>query len=127
MKRRKLKSFVLPTLYLLITITIFVGVIFMGRDIALTNKDYDSYLNKYIYFVPVYFRVTYYTNSSSTKTVLDTESNAYKYNYTSRRYAYSDTINYYRYINGYVDYSNTKWSTSRYLSGYQFTGNVKYM
>ena len=88
---------------------------------------YDSYLNKYIYFVPVYFRVTYYTNSSSTKTVLDTESNAYKYNYTSRRYAYSDTINYYRYINGYVDYSNTKWSTSRYLSGYQFTGNVKYM
>ncbi len=41
MKRRKLKSFVLPTLYLLITITIFVGVIFMGRDIALTNKDYD--------------------------------------------------------------------------------------
>lgn len=41
MKKRKLKSFVLPTLYLLITITIFVGVIFMGRDIALTNKDYD--------------------------------------------------------------------------------------
>ena len=41
MKKRKLKGFVLPTLYLLITISIFVGVIFMGRDIALTNKDYD--------------------------------------------------------------------------------------
>ena len=41
MKKRKLRSFVLPTLYLLITISIFVGVIFLGRDISLINKDYN--------------------------------------------------------------------------------------
>ena len=41
MKRRKLKGFVLPTLYLLITISIFVGVVLLGRDMVLTNKDYD--------------------------------------------------------------------------------------
>ncbi len=41
MKKRKLKGFVLPTLYLLITISIFVGVVLLGRDLSLTNKDYD--------------------------------------------------------------------------------------
>ncbi len=41
MRRRKLKGFVLPTLYLLITISIFAGVVLLGRDISLTNKDYD--------------------------------------------------------------------------------------
>lgn len=41
MKRRKLKGFVLPTLYLLITISIFAGVVLLGSDMALTNKDYD--------------------------------------------------------------------------------------
>lgn len=104
-----------------------VRVTIQLRSNATIPSFYDSYLNKNVYFVPLYFQVRYNTNSSSTKTVIDSEANAYKYNYTSKRYAYSDTINYYRYINQYVDYSNTKWSTSRYLDGYQFTGNTKYM
>ena len=41
MKRLKLKGFVLPTLYLLITITIFTGIILLGSDYELTNKDYN--------------------------------------------------------------------------------------
>lgn len=41
MKRRKLKGFVLPTLYLLITITIFTGVILLGSDYKFATKDYD--------------------------------------------------------------------------------------
>ena len=41
MKKLKLKGYVLPTLYLLITLVIFVGVIFLGQDINLSGKDYD--------------------------------------------------------------------------------------
>lgn len=41
MKKRKLKGFVLPTLYLLITISIFTGIVLLGRDISLTSKDYN--------------------------------------------------------------------------------------
>lgn len=41
MKKRKLKGFVLPTLYLLITITIFTGVILLGEDYDFATKDYD--------------------------------------------------------------------------------------
>ena len=41
MKKRKLKSYVLPTLYCLIAITIFVGVIFLGEGINLKDKDYN--------------------------------------------------------------------------------------
>ncbi len=41
MKRRKLKGFVLPTLYLLITISIFTGVVMLGRDLTLMGKEYD--------------------------------------------------------------------------------------
>ncbi len=41
MKKRKLKGFVLPTLYLLITISIFTGVILLGHDLSLTSKDYN--------------------------------------------------------------------------------------
>ncbi len=41
MKKRKLKGFVLPTLYLLITISIFAGVIFLGRSAVFQTKDYD--------------------------------------------------------------------------------------
>ena len=41
MKRRKLKGFVLPTLYLLITITIFTGVILLGSDYEFATKDYN--------------------------------------------------------------------------------------
>lgn len=40
-KKRKLKAFVLPTLYLLITISIFSGIIFLGSDYQFANKDYD--------------------------------------------------------------------------------------
>ncbi len=40
MKRRKLKKFVLPALYFLITVSIFGGVIILGKDVNLTNKDY---------------------------------------------------------------------------------------
>lgn len=41
MKKRKLKGFVLPTLYLLITITIFTGVVLLGSGITLTEPEYD--------------------------------------------------------------------------------------
>jgi len=41
LKKRKLKGFVLPTLYMLITISIFTGVIFLGRTVNLKNKDYN--------------------------------------------------------------------------------------
>lgn len=41
MKKRKLKGFVLPTLYLLITITIFTGIILLGSDYELATKDYN--------------------------------------------------------------------------------------
>ena len=45
MKKRKLKGFVLPTLYLLITISIFTGVIFLGNNLVLKEKDYDFGIN----------------------------------------------------------------------------------
>lgn len=41
MKKRKLKGFVLPTLYLIITLSIFVGVVLLGSDIELQETDYD--------------------------------------------------------------------------------------
>lgn len=41
MKKLKLKGFVLPTLYLLITISIFTGIILLGKDYELANKDYN--------------------------------------------------------------------------------------
>lgn len=44
MKKRKLRGFVLPTTYLLITITIFVGVFFMSKSLKSTG-DYDYTTN----------------------------------------------------------------------------------
>lgn len=85
---------------------------------------YDSALGKKIYFVPVYFKVAY---GNSSKSYTDTAANAYKYSGYTRTYAYTDTVRYYRYINERVDYNNTKWTTSRNVSGYRFTGNTKYM
>jgi len=41
MKKRKLKGFVLPTLYLLITVSVFTGMIFLGSELTLSDKDYD--------------------------------------------------------------------------------------
>ena len=41
MKKRKLKGFVLPTLYLLITISIFTGIVLLGSNVTLQEKDYD--------------------------------------------------------------------------------------
>ena len=41
MKKRRLKSFVLPTLYLLVTISVFTGVILLGSNFALSDKDYE--------------------------------------------------------------------------------------
>lgn len=41
MKRRKLKGYVLPTLYLLITISIFTTIVLMGSSINLTEKEYN--------------------------------------------------------------------------------------
>lgn len=41
MKKRKLKGFVLPTLYLLITISVFTGMVFLGNGLTLSNIDYD--------------------------------------------------------------------------------------
>ena len=102
--------------------------IYIRNKVGVTSY-YDGSLNKNIMFVPVYFKTSYSasTSSGSTKGYLDTEDNAYKYSGYTRTFAYSDTINYYRYITEYVDYNQTKWSTSRYLDGYQFTGNTKYM
>lgn len=85
---------------------------------------YDSSLNKNIFFVPVYFKAQY--NGGNSKTYTDTSSNAYKYPGYSKTYAYTTTKKYYRYVNEYVDYHQTKWSTSRNLSGYKFTGNTQY-
>ena len=45
MKRMKLRGFVLPTLYLLITISIFTGIILLGSDYELTNKEYNYGIN----------------------------------------------------------------------------------
>ena len=43
MKKRKLKSFVLPTLYLLITLGIFTGVVLLGSGVDLhDNYDYTT-------------------------------------------------------------------------------------
>lgn len=41
MKKRKLKGFVLPTLYMLITISIFTGIILIGSSVNLKGKDYN--------------------------------------------------------------------------------------
>lgn len=41
MKKRKLKGFVLPTLYMLITVCIFTSIVFLGSSINLKNKNYD--------------------------------------------------------------------------------------
>ncbi len=88
------------------------------------NPYYDAKLGKSLYYVPVYFKVSY--NSKSNK-ILDTEANAYKYSGYTRSYAYTKTVHYYRYITQTTDYNQIKWSTSRNLSGYKFTGVTKYM
>lgn len=41
MKKRKLKGFVLPTLYMLITISIFTSIVLLGNNLNLKQKDYD--------------------------------------------------------------------------------------
>lgn len=41
MRKRRLKKFVLPVLYLLITVSIFTGVILLGVDYSMANKDYN--------------------------------------------------------------------------------------
>ncbi len=41
MKKRKLKGFVLPTLYLLITLCIFTGVILIGSSLDFEDTVYD--------------------------------------------------------------------------------------
>ncbi len=43
--KRRLKRFVLPTLYFLITISIFAGVIILGSDSQYINKDYNYSLD----------------------------------------------------------------------------------
>ena len=45
MKRRKLKGYVLPTMYLLITITVFTGMVLLGSGINFSETDYDYSLN----------------------------------------------------------------------------------
>ena len=45
MKKRKLKGFVLPTLYMLITISIFTSIIFLGKSVDLKSQDYDYGIN----------------------------------------------------------------------------------
>lgn len=45
MKRRKLKGFVLPSLYLMITISVFVSIVFLGSNLMLNNSDYDYGVN----------------------------------------------------------------------------------
>ena len=94
------------------------------KDIYGVSSNYDYTLGKNIYYVPVYFRITYNSNNNS-GTITDTLENSYKYPGYTRTYAYTRTVNYYRYVNQYVDHNQTIWSTSRYLSGYQFTGNTK--
>lgn len=41
MKKRKLKGFVLPTLYMLITISIFTSIVLLGSSLNFKNEDYD--------------------------------------------------------------------------------------
>ena len=41
MRKRKLKGFVLPTLYMLITISIFTSIVLLGNNINLKTKDYN--------------------------------------------------------------------------------------
>jgi len=41
MKKRKLKGFVLPSLYVLITVCVFVSVIFLGSSFSLKDIDYN--------------------------------------------------------------------------------------
>ena len=41
MKKRKLKGFVLPTLYLLITISIFTSVVLLGNNLSLKDTNYN--------------------------------------------------------------------------------------
>lgn len=41
MKEKNKKGYLLPTLYLLITITIFTGIVFMGSSIFFNNDNYD--------------------------------------------------------------------------------------
>lgn len=41
MKKRKLKGFVLPTLYLLITISIFTSVVLLGNNLSLKDANYN--------------------------------------------------------------------------------------
>lgn len=41
MKKRKLKGFVLPTLYMLITISIFTSIVLLGSNLNFQTKDYD--------------------------------------------------------------------------------------
>lgn len=85
---------------------------------------YDNSLNRDIYFAPIYFKVQY--SNGRSRSVVDTLSNSYKYSGYEREFDHTQTIRYYRYITEYVDYNQTKWSTSRYLNGYKFTGNTQY-
>ncbi len=41
MKKRKLRGYVLPTLYCLTTIAVFALVLFLGRNVNLVDKDYN--------------------------------------------------------------------------------------
>ena len=41
MKKRRLKGFVLPTLYMLITISIFTGIVLLGSNINFQENDYE--------------------------------------------------------------------------------------
>ena len=41
MKKRKLKGFVLPTIYMLITICIFTSIVLIGRSFNFEEKKYD--------------------------------------------------------------------------------------
>lgn len=82
-------------------------------------------LNSYLYYVPIYFKVNY-GSSSQGRSVVDTEANAYKYSGYSKTYAYSKTKRYYRYVTETVDYNQTKWTTSKNVSGYRFTGRTQY-
>lgn len=41
MKKRKLRGYVLPTLYVIVTISIFAGIVYLGANTLLIDKDYD--------------------------------------------------------------------------------------
>lgn len=45
MKKRRLKGFVLPSLYLMITISVFVSIILLGDSLILSNDEYDYGIN----------------------------------------------------------------------------------